>query len=52
MFSKGFEKTASVSGIGKHFVKHRKDYLMGAAAMGSLGTAYGANKKTALKEKG
>jgi len=31
--------------VGKHLSKHRKDYLMGAAAAGSLGTAYGANRK-------
>lgn len=45
MFFEGFEKTAKAIGnIGKHLHKHRKDYLMGVAATGSLGTAYGANK--------
>lgn len=31
-------------GVGQHMKKNRKDYLLGAAAAGSLGTAYGANK--------
>lgn len=37
-----FGKTA---GALAHLRKNRKDYLMGAAAAGSLGTAFGANKK-------
>ena len=50
-FAKGFEKTAGkldmgkMKSIGSHFFKHRKDYLMGTAAVGSIGTAIGANKK-------
>lgn len=48
-FIKGFDKTASIADtskkVGKHLVKYRKDYLMSAAAVGSLGTAIGANKK-------
>ena len=37
-------RTAGKS-VGKHLSKYRKDYLMGTAAAGSLGTAYGANKR-------
>jgi len=55
MFTKGFEKTAIRlsrigSKAGRHLARHRKDYLMGAAAVGSLGTAYGANKSKELEK--
>lgn len=35
----------SAGKVTKHVGKYRKDYLMGGAAAGSLGTAYGANHK-------
>jgi hypothetical protein len=41
-------KIKAIGNVGKHLKRYRKDYLMGGAAAGSLGTAYGANhKKTA-----
>lgn len=48
MFTAGFEKTANK--LLAHLSKHRKDYLLGTAAIGSLGTAIGANR-TANKKR-
>lgn len=32
--------------VGSHLKNNRKDYLMGGAAAGTLGTAYGVNKRS------
>lgn len=41
----GHELKQSLSSIGTHLKKNRKDYMMGGAAVGALGTAVGSNRK-------
>lgn len=36
---------SGLKSIGSHLKANRKDYMMGGAAAGALGTAYGANRK-------
>jgi hypothetical protein len=38
------ELKGAASSVGQHIKKNRKDYLLGTAAVGSLGTAIGANR--------
>lgn len=60
-FIEGFEKVAETAAskiraignlgrqkarkVARHLKKHRRDYVMTAGAAGSLGAAYGSNKK-------
>jgi hypothetical protein len=35
---------SKIKGVGKHLAKYKRDYLLGTAAAGSLGTAVGSNR--------